>query len=59
MVKKGYIKSHKEKDTANSTIKFVWHIYYITFFANCKYIGQNFINFPYTLTYFPKYAIIP
>ena len=29
--------SHKEKDTANSTIKFVWHNYYITIFAICKY----------------------
>ena len=28
--------SHKEKDTANSTIKFVWQNYYITIFSVCK-----------------------
>ena len=30
--------SHKEKDTTNSIIKFVWHNYCITIFAVCKHI---------------------
>ena len=34
-----------EKGAANSTVKFVLHSYYITFFAFCKQIWRNFIQY--------------